>query len=306
MAARAWAWAWARAPKLRGLPVRVQLGQLPRLFTREDGAFFHAHKVCGALVLLHFAYRAYLWATVGALQLERDPWLPLWALVHALLNVTSFQFHLSPRRNRTYNIIWPEGRWHTLVFSFRSIVALLVGWAAHEQRAFPWLPRTAADALRLPIVLATMALADAVTAHYKASGAVEHRDSTMRGNPFPAWVPPGLARAHNLFYSASQVLGTLNILVRRDLAAAFLPLVPIQTAPFCMTLVRKGVIDQLAWHVLYTAALLSNYAYYWTTSEPERDLTPLYATLATMFCVARFEFGANKYVLWIVVAALCV
>jgi hypothetical protein len=135
-----------------------------------------------------------------------------------------------------------------------------------------------------------MIAADSVTRYYKRS------DTTMRDNPWPAYIPRWYARTHNLFYSISQIFATLNMLFRNN-ERVFLSLIPIQTAPFCMTLVKKGIINQAGWHFWYTVALLINYWY--SLAYKENGVAIKYMAL---FCiVSRFGFRMNKYFMWLCV-----
>lgn len=272
--------------------VCLQLQQLHRLNTYEDRIYFHAHKVLGLLALGNFFYRIYLWISYGGMMLESKN-TPYWLLIHTALHLTSFQFHLSLKKNKAYNIIWPEMRWHAMIFAYRSIVAVLLQWLTE----WDYIPSVVNDLLRGPLVLLTIVLADIVTNYYKVHGTID--STTMRGNPYPSWVPPWYIKHHNLFYSVSQVLGTLNILTERDMGKLFIILFPIQTAPFCMTLCKKGIMDQFAWHLYYTVALLLNYAY-GASIDNMSSITPVwfYWGVAVIFVVARFQFNCNKYMLW--------
>lgn len=107
--------------------------QMRRLFTHEDARFGHAHKILGVAVLLHFAYRTFLWLVRGDMGLDGaneagNKTLLVLYFVHAALHVTSFQFHVPDRRNTRYNIIWPEMRLHTMLFAYRSLCVLLLHW----------------------------------------------------------------------------------------------------------------------------------------------------------------------------------
>jgi hypothetical protein len=145
--------------------------------------------------------------------------------------------------------------------------------------------------LRGGAVLLTMAFADLVTWIHKGS-------PTMRNNPYPKYVSEGVARAQNIFYSLSQLFATLNMLYRGyDLV--FLTLIPIQTAPFLMTLEKKGIINQMGWHWWYTVAVGISYAYGITHMGVGNTVAPVALTLA----VARFGLRINKYVLWTLVIA---
>ena len=141
----------------------------------------------------------------------------------------------------------------------------------------------------------------------------------MRSNPYPHYLPAACTRVHNLFYSSSQALATLNIVTCVNMDRVFAILLAVQTAPFCMTLVKKGVLTQAGWHLYYTLALLANYALVLTpwVEDPQgriegtgafdscafcgRVPDALYLTLAFAFPIARFGMGLNKYFLWSVV-----
>ena len=253
--------------------------QFHRLITHEDRRFYHAHKIFGFAVLSHFIYRTWNWYVHGHLGFHNDPYLPVWLIPHFVLHLTSFEFHLSNRRNTTYNIIWPEMRWHSMFFAYRSLFVMLVHYLNWQ-----W--------LRGPIVFLTMIAADLVTLYYK------NEKTTMRGNPYPSYVPDYFIIAHNLFYSISQIFATMNMLFRGyDLA--FLALIPIQTAPFCMTLVKKGIITQMGWHIYYTLALLINYYYAMCDGI---HVTP-FKILVLFLIIGRFYIKANKYLLWSVPVA---
>jgi hypothetical protein len=295
--------------------------RLKRLATHEDGAYFHAHKILGVYCLAHFAVRLSGWVawlaaghglgSVAPAMFDigdgsgRHKALALATLLpHALLHLSSFQFKLSPRRNHAYNIIWPEMRWHTALFAYRSLAAMLLAFLLEppgvhlHHHASPALLHKLA---RVALVFATLLSADAITAYYKRRALVAPEDSTMRGNPFSPGTPALVRRLTNLFYSTSQVFATLNVLARGP-DSAFLVLLPIQTAPLGMTLVRKGFLSQTGWHVFYAGTLLLNYAYGLTALE-HLPPQPLYRLCALAFCLLRFGLNANKYALWGAVAA---
>jgi hypothetical protein len=261
----------------------VNVAQAHRLVTHEDGKYAHAHKIVGSLVLGHFIYRLWHWAVTGDLGFTNDPTLLMWIGIHALLHVTSFQFILPPRRNMVYNIIWPEMRWHTMIFAYRALAVMFCIWL-HE-RGF--ISHAVCVSARCGIVIATMLIGDTVTRIFKSN------TKTMRNNPYPAYVPATVSKVHNMFYSASQIFGTFNMMYRGyDLV--FLTLIPIQTAPFCMTLVKKGIINQMGWHLYYTIAVLFSYLYaglrYYTDSN--------YTYIAFPVMLLRFGLNVNKYILW--------
>lgn len=262
-----------------------------RLATHEDARFVHAHKALGAVALAHFGYRLARWALYGSVGIDGAPMsFAVFILLHAALHVSSFEFSVPPRRNGTYNIIWPEMRWHSLIFAYRSLAVLALVWL--ERRGI--VPASADMPLRALVVFGAMAAADLVTLR------MGDGSTTMRGNPYPSYTPRWVARSHNLFYSVSQFFATAEMLLCGP-NIVFLSLIPIQTAPFGMTLEKKGVITQAGWHLWYTSALLVSYLHgiYGPPTCVERSVLPTVVLVA----VARTVFRVNKYAVWSVVVA---
>ena len=278
---------------MQKVKVRVcfQMFLLAKLFTHEDGRFFHAHKIFGLSALVTFAYWT-VWGDIG----KSCPWPTIF--IHLLLHVTSFEFILSPRRNRVYNIIWPEMRWHTFLFGARSLVAVALIYLG----APGW--------MKMANAFATMVLADVVTRFLgpgagQVEGEVGKQSTTMRGNPFPEWVGPRMRKLLNTFYSMSQAGGTLLIMTSCSMSNVYFVLFPIQTAPFLMTLERKGLIRQLEWHLAYGASLVAVIVHVTLNSgETSCAITwPGVSAVLAFFYVARMRLGVSKYAVW---GAACV
>lgn len=263
----------------------VVTSQVHRLFTREDRHIMHMHKTLGALVLGHIFYRMNLMMKLGESGLATSYWTPFWMVIHALLHVSSFQFRLPEKRNRTYNIIWPEFRLHSMIFAYRSILAVMLTWFGNQS-------------LRGPLVLGTMVAADLVTTWCG-------QDATMRANPYPAGTSPEFITWHNRFYSASQV-GATMIVMFKGADSAFLTLLPIQTAPFLMTLVKKGILNQAEWHAWYTIALLVNWVnpIFENARGGNTVSTLAYLAILVAATMARLRYRINKYAIWGTVWAL--
>lgn len=225
-----------------------------------------------------------------AMFFDSSLWTLFWIGVHAMLHVSSFTFHIPQRRNKVYNIIWPEMRWHSLVFAYRSVFTMLALWLAWNNL----ISNRFTVYFRGPMVLLTMAVADMFTEYYKKNDSIKD-ETTMRNNPYPNYVSRTLTSAYNLMYSTSQVFGTANILYR-DFNSIFMIILPIQIAPFGMTLVKKGLITQAGWHWWYSLAIFANYLNAYLTTN---DVThTCYLMSVLMFCVCRFYYRMNKYVLW--------
>lgn len=253
----------------------------------------HAHKLLGVFALAHFAYRFRLFATRGAMAFDRSPATAACLAAHALLHATAFQFALPARRNLAHNIIFPEMRWHTTIFGMRAIACMAVAVFLSPRWSF----------LNTVIAMLTMVLADVATRVYARPGVPA--TTMMRDNPFPPYVSPRYARAHNLFYAVAQVGATVSMVFAGP-DAMFVTLIPIQVAPLLMTLTKKGVLSRLGWHVGYTATLLM--AYYRGAFSPDaRDMrlaiVPLWAVIA-FFAVGRFWLRSNKYAMWALTFAL--
>jgi hypothetical protein len=208
--------------------------------------------------------------------------------VHFLLHITSFIFNISNKRNLTYNIIWPEMKWHSLLFAYRSLITMTFIWFQQNQ----FIDKNTLFISRIAVVYLTMASADYVSWIFKD----DKKLTTMRDNPYPKNTPKMLIKYINLFYSISQVYATLNILFL-DFDTIFLTLIPIQTAPFTMTLQKKGIINQFMWHFLYIAALGSNFLY----AFKSRDIFSGRSKYALIFSICRFKFNLNKYFLWTII-----
>lgn len=261
----------------------MSLSLLKKFFTKED--VFGIHKILGVTCLAHFAYRIYNIATTGDSGLIRDKFLYVWILLHMALSGTSLMFHIPRNRVSKRPMIYPEFRLHSILFAYRSLLVMAffeVMW------------------MRCLVTLVTIIMADMVTKYYRA------QDTTMRGMPYGDNVPIWFRLQMNVFYSVSQVLATMQMLFARRLDVPFIVLFPIQFAAFLMTCVRKGVLAANGWHVLYTAALLLNYWYGWLIGGAGRPWVvdimtngiPPFWKIALIFCVYRFYWRINKYMLW--------
>jgi hypothetical protein len=162
-----------------------------RLFTNEDP--YHIHKILGVFCLIHFGWRIYAYEFWGSTRFFEDGWItPISLSVHAVLSISSFIFRLSLVRHSKRNQIWPEFRWHSAIFSFRSIVILALWKFAAESVLMRW-----------GAVMVTMVCADVATASFRN----QEYGTTMRQMPMPNFYPAVLSVLHNLLYSYLQ-LGT--------------------------------------------------------------------------------------------------
>jgi hypothetical protein len=136
-----------------------------------------------------------------------------------------------------------------------------------------------------------MVAADMATAHYPVD------KTTMRGMSWPDFFPmnhPYYQNAHNLFYSFSQIGASLSMFMGNYPDHPFLVLFPIQIAPFLSTLVKKGILSDFYWHMVYTLSLSLPYLYGWLAHTP----SPIPIPVMVMIAWLRFSWRVNKFLLW--------
>ncbi|EOD38150.1 hypothetical protein EMIHUDRAFT_200647 [Emiliania huxleyi CCMP1516] len=100
---------------------------MAKLSSREDR--WHGHKLLGLYALLHFAYRYHAFFA-GADDMgfaDQNGWSSAASLApHLLLQLSGLTFSIPRRRIVTGSRIWPEYRWHALVFTLRSLVLMAI------------------------------------------------------------------------------------------------------------------------------------------------------------------------------------
>jgi hypothetical protein len=285
-----------------------------KLVTKEDGHFYHIHKMIGILVLAHYAYRTYLLLTTGSMQFDESFFTPYCIVLHMVLSGSSFIFKIPDTRIQSAPMIYPEFRLHSIIFAYRSLIVMLLMWAAKRYDVV--LPLY----LRGAVILLTMVCADMVTSHYKDQG------TTMRAMPFPEYLDAHMKERLNTFYSVCQIFATCQVLFSYHLDEVFAVVWPIQVAALLMTCVRKSIITAGAWHYYYSLSLLSNYivgpiAGYFNPATTPGGLFFPSAVLVTMLRFyglpslpfmsqtkdssksSRRPAGINKYALWGMVVA---
>jgi hypothetical protein len=246
------------------------------LITHHDGKYGHVHKTLGFLSLGHFIRRFGEFALYRVMTFDRTAWI--FIAIHALLSWSSLIFYLTSFRSAMAPTIWPEFRAHSILFASRSLAAMSLTLSGLST------PLT-----RFVNVFGTIVLADLATHYYAAT------KTTMRDMPFPDWVSQRARDRLNLYYSVSQVLATAGLLFSPSMDRAFFILFPIQIAAFLMTLVRKRMLSPLGWHVLYAISLGLNYVH----GAFALDALPaLFYITSLVFCILRFRYRVNKYLLW--------
>ena len=254
----------------------MSIENIPKLITKEDP--YHIHKMLGFLSLGHFAYRFYH-AIHGSMNFTTTYDIS-WLSVHFLLSATSLSFKIPQTRNPVAPMIYPEFRLHNLLFSYRSILCTLFFYYKFS------------ILYNMLTCYVTMIGADIVTFYYKDG-------TTMRNMKFDSSMSENAKKEITLFNSRMQLYATIYMLGNVD--SAFSPLFAIQFASFLMTLVRKNIIKNNHWHILYGLSLMINILVCYSL--------PLHFILFQIFAIKlflylRFTKNYSKYVSWSMIYSL--
>jgi cytochrome b561 len=276
-----------------------------RLITAEDA--FHIHKTLGLLVVLSTIFRLVLllqgtvssWRAGSAgddgdMGFRSHPQYTVpTVLVHLSLNLTAFRFALPVRRITTGYRIWPEYRLHSLVFLFRSLVAILLFWSEQQQQpglpggepAWRWPPIT-----HLFLVLLTMALADLASASVvEKSGFARNLDALVITRYFFSLAQLG-ATAYVLlgYYTYGSSRSVLH----------FVMIMIIQFNAFFMTLQRKNLVKRIVLVRCYLVMLIVGIL----TARPPPHVKTIAHLAALIRLGPRYPalrlVQENKYVMW--------
>jgi hypothetical protein len=234
------------------------------------------------VVLLHFAYRAYLVATACDAGLGASNWTPAWLAVHAALHVMELA-------------AWPSVQdMHSMILAFRSI-AMIGLMFLHVKGA---IRGYTLNAMRPIVLVATMMMVDCAGLFMKTHVRSRlPRTDHLRTRPQTMY-----ARAHEGFYRVSHVVGSLHILTAQTMGPVFMMLIPIQVAQLCTTLVARGRMGPRGWHICYTAALLVNYAHGAIVKDAYSFIPAAsYWNAVALMCIGRIVVKTDKYVLWSIV-----
>jgi hypothetical protein len=230
---------------------------MAHLFTRHDP--FHVHKVLGLLALLNFVLRIYYAVRYRNSFPAFEPKAVACAsvVVHGLLPVASLALPLPAKRNFSNPMIWPEFRLHSILFACRHVTCTLLSilelWPTQVWGSSTAIPVILECGIKLCVVLASVYLARLISERY---GDKDKR--TTNAMPYPPDVSEDERHRIKYEYAKKQFGATMMAIFPGPLAATFnfAPLYAIQSAPFMMTLVRKGKCDAKAYHCVYTATLL--------------------------------------------------
>jgi len=275
------------------------LDNIYKLRTTEGAKHYHIHRYLGTLVLLNYIYRVTLRYTTGKpFGDDEASWEVLFVIVlHSALSCTSLLFHIPQKRNTANPMIWPEFRWHSILFGCRSFIAMLWVWIC--LRSDIPLDGVVAIVGRVAIVFLNLVLADRVTIHYKKIALVLKDDSTMRGMPFPKEWSQSTTDEIKRVYAILQFIATSAVMLNYNQYTLLLSAIPVQLAAFLMTCVRKSIMTNKGWHYWYIFS-------FFLALSSICNLTDLVVNLGwgtVLYCVRRYG-RCSKYLLWGVVACV--
>lgn len=249
---------------------------IPKLITKED--HYHLHKTLGILSLGHFAYRFYH-LIHGSMNFTTTYDISYLGL-HFLLSSTSLNFKIPLTRNQAGPMIYPEFRLHNILFSYRSILCTLFFYYEFS------------ILYNILTCYFTMLCADIVTLYYKDG-------TTMRNMKFDSSMSENAKKEITAFNSRMQLYATMYMLGNVD--SAFSPLFAIQFASFLMTLVRKNIIKNNHWHILYGLSLMANILVCYSLPL---DFILFQIFAIRIFLYLRFTKHYSKYMSWTMIYSL--
>lgn len=243
-----------------------------KLITKEDP--YYIHKICGISCILSYIFHLIQFAIYGY-----NDFNIIVPFIHMSLHATTYIFHvLKKRGTKTMAMfIWEELRLHSLIFSWRACMIILIG-----------------KKYSIPISFLTMVFADLATYKYG-----DKNNSTVRGNHDKEKTLK--QKIVGSFFSMSQLGATLFCFgsFQNDLnySLVFQTLMPIQTSAFALTLLRKNIINKKTWQIVYTFQLLTGYIM-WYLIYGNLYIIPYVIILYLLRIII-----PSKYVLWIIVVS---
>ena len=229
------------------------------LFTNHDK--YHIHKTLGFLAVANFILRFYYAIVYGTSfpPFETKVFSCSSVLIHALLPIASLSIPLPEKRNFTSPMIWKEFRLHSILFSCRhsilTIITLLELWPTQLEifKNYKLYALFSESILKYIAIISCIKIASIITAKY---GDTEKR--TTNAMPYPEHVTEYETEKIKYEYAKKQFGATIMAVFSGELSASlnFAPLYAIQSAPFMMTLVRKGKCNSTHYHMVYSLTLI--------------------------------------------------
>jgi len=261
------------------------------LITEHD--YFHIHKIIGISSLLHYSYRFYEKIKYGTMffnfrifngSIFQISFLShISPIFHLGLSLSSFIFHVPKHRFTNKTIIWKELQLHNIIFTSRSVMMIY-----HCLYLTPQIIGNSAYYLsRLLIILLHHYIADKISEIYQNNNLTTTRDISYNIEN------KHIIKYNRFFYSISQIIATTTLLLSTKPDNGFIIMFPIQFSAFLMTLVRKQIITNNQWHILYSISLLLPFIIRYDAVYSSKNIIGLLSILHILF---RFCIKSNKYI----------
>lgn len=236
------------------------------LFTHHD--YLHLHAISGFLVIANFIYIFYNIVLYGS-----GNYNVLLCANHSFLGLLALQFSLPIKRNFEKPMIWKEFRLH-------SILLTLYNFDYYIIKHF--------------VIIITLYCADIITNNYG-----DNNYRTTNSMPYCDHLDINSINKIKISYTKKQFGATLFCILHSP-DCNFLPLYGLQSAPFMMTLVRKGKIQTNTYHIIYSISLLLPfYLYFIFVRQLEFSISDIiFGIFYDIIFTLRCNYKINKYILW--------
>ena len=230
---------------------------MAHLFTNHDK--YHIHKTLGLLAFCNFILRFYYAIAYGTSfpSFESKVFSGSCVLIHALLPIASLTIPLPEKRNFSGPMIWKEFQLHSILFSCRhvllTLITLLELWPTQSRAFSKGIAIMLESVIKYLMIIGFIKVAAVITEKY---GDKEVR--TTNAMPYPGYLTEYEKTRIKCEYAKKQFGATIFAVFSGELASSlnFAPLYAIQSAPFMMTLIRKGKCETVHYHRVYSATLL--------------------------------------------------
>jgi len=230
---------------------------MAHLFTNHDK--YHIHKTLGLLAFCNFILRIYYAIVYGTSfpSFESKVFSGSCVLIHALLPIASLTIPLPEKRNFSGPMIWKEFQLHSILFSCRhvllTLITLLELWPTQSRAFSKGIAIILESVIKYLMIIGFIKVAAVITEKY---GDKEVR--TTNAMPYPGYLTEYEKTRIKCEYAKKQFGATIFAVFSGELASSlnFAPLYAIQSAPFMMTLIRKGKCETVHYHRVYSAMLL--------------------------------------------------
>jgi hypothetical protein len=218
-------------------------------------------------------------------------------IIHLTLSLSSFIFHVPQIRLNSKIIIWKELQLHNIIFTSRSSIIMAyslicINYNINKNTEYYYLYHLG----KFLLIILHHLFADYITAKYNNNDKTTTRDINWEK------IEDNVKIILKKYYAICQIFA-INALLLTDndkygsgvIESSFLIMFPIQLSTFLMTLVRKGFITNISWHIFYALSLLSPFLITINNSKNELDVAKIYLTV--LYVIFRLQFNMNKYYL---------